>query len=77
MSAYERDVKDLLGVNLFRTFCEEVEIGTIDANLMSDIAYGLNEKVGGAHKRSNACDEPEMRCILSEWYRHELYEMRK
>ena len=75
MSAYEKDVKRVLGISVFRTICKEVEIGVIDADMMSDIAYGLNDKVGGEHSRRKACDEPEMRKILIDWYRHEMYDM--
>ena len=45
MSAYEKDVIRVLGINVFRTIRKEVEIGVIDADMMSDIAFGLNDKV--------------------------------
>ena len=74
---YEKEVKDLLGTEVYKRFLKAVDDGTISLQQMNDIAAELGGKVRGEFKREQESttfkfDRASARKILSNWYQYEL-----
>ena len=73
---YEKEVKDLLGPDVYETFLKAVDRGEVSEQQMSDIAYELHDRVGGDFKRAQSCkgfksDRTAARKVLTNWYNHD------
>ena len=74
---YEKEVKDLLGEEVYKRFLRAVDDGTISLQQMNDIAAELGGRVRGEFKREQEStafkfDRLSARKILSNWYQYEL-----
>ena len=74
---YEKEVKDLLGEEVYKRFLRAEDDGTISLQQMNDIAAELGGKVRGEFKREQESttfkfDRSHARKILSNWYQYEL-----
>ena len=47
---YEKEVKELLGAEVYKTFLAAVDSGEISEQQMADFAFELHEKVGVSSK---------------------------
>ena len=78
MGLYDREVKKILGINIWEEILKEVRRGAIVDHCMRDISALLADVIQGNHlhrmQQSNGhCDEVEMREILSDWYKQALF----
>ena len=78
MGLYDREVKQILGINIWEEILKEVRRGAIVDHCMRDISALLADEIQGNHlhrmQQSNGhCDEVEMREILSDWYKQALF----
>ena len=76
---YEKEVNELLGADVYKTFLAAVDSGEISEQQMADIAFELHEKVGGDFKRAREskafkCDRAAARTVLTNWYQFDLAE---
>ena len=68
---YEKEVKELLGAEVYKTFLAAADSGEISEQQMADIAFELHEKVGGEFKRAREsksfkCDRTAARTDLAK-----------
>ena len=75
MGVYTREVKEVLGEDVWEEIMRNVEKGVINENKMKEIAFSLTDKVGGNQTRRTNFDVHAMSDILSDWYEDELYDM--
>ena len=79
MGIYDAKVISKVGIDIWNYILEDVRIGTLNKQMMSDIARLLHPKVGGSHKRrkeeGGKSDAAEMREILGEFYSEKMFEM--
>ena len=78
MGLYDREVKQILGIGIWDAIMKEVRRGAIGDYHMRDIAALLGDEIRGNHirrmnKNHRFCDEVEMREILSDWYKLDLF----
>ena len=75
MGQYSKEVKEVLGEDVWENIMESVNRGVIDEDKMQEIARSLTDKVGGNQTRRKKCDAHAMSEILSDWYNDELLDM--
>ena len=81
MCSEQQRVIDKLGQAAWDILCGAVDVGTITAQHMQDIAYALHKHVGGKHKRrvnnpKIESDRAEFRRVLCDWWVIKLHEMK-
>ena len=74
---YVKEVLNMLGVGVYKTFLKAVDNGQISVEQMTDIAYGLSHAVGGEFKRSMESREfvynkRAARAMLANWFSLDL-----
>ena len=70
---YEKEVRELLGKDAYKTFLDAVDVGKVDLQQMTDISVLLHERVGGNFKRTKnswafELNRATARKVLSDWY---------
>ena len=76
MSEYEKEARKKLGGRVFRLLCDAAHEDKIDDQKLKDISYRLHGRVGGNHqKRGRGSSESEVRAVISDWYREEMFDM--
>ena len=73
MDKNAKSAKGKLGDDRWNLIMESVDSGTLDAQKMHDIAFGLGTKVGGNHTRRVGVermksDRSEMARIFGDWW---------
>ena len=74
---YDREVKELLGKNVFTCLLEAVDNGELTLQQTQDLAFKLHPHAGGDFQRERELpnfkfDRTSLRNILSSWYQNEV-----
>ena len=78
-AVYDRDASQRMGKEAYEYILEKVSRGVITAQHFNDISAQLHPHVRGSHLRrvgaGRMCDEAEFRCMLSDWFGQEMYDL--